>query len=169
MPRFPSSTSSTAARRHADPPPFICTWEAGGSRAAWVYVAGDLDLVTAPQLRQTLAEAQLDTRLVVLDLREVTLIDSSGVHVILDAAAEARREWGRLMLVRGSVPVERMLTLTKVADRVLMVDLEPGEPSRGLLDVADTSRRRGADRCTADGAGVRSGAERRGQAVYGRH
>jgi anti-sigma B factor antagonist len=131
-------------------------------------VAGELDLLSSPHLRQTLAEAQLDTRLVVLDLREVTFIDSSGVHVILDAAAEARREWGRLMLVRGSVPVERMLTLTKVADRVLTVDPEPEEPSRGLLDVADTSRRRGPDRCTADGAGVPSGAERRAQAAYGR-
>jgi anti-anti-sigma factor len=135
MSRAPSP-SPTAARRYAGRQPFICTWEAGGSRTAWVYVAGELDVATSPQLRRTLGEARLDARLVVLDLREVTLIDSPGIHVILDAAAEARREWGRLMLVRGSVPVERMLTLTRVTDQVLTFDLQPDEPSPGLPDGA---------------------------------
>jgi anti-anti-sigma factor len=130
------SQASTAAGPYAEPPPFICTWEAGGSRAAWVYVGGRLDAVTSPVLRETLDEARLDTRLVVLDLREVTSIDSSSVRVILNAAAEARREWGRLMLVRGSIPVERMLTLARVTDQIFTFDLAPDEPSPGFIDVA---------------------------------
>ena len=100
--------------------------------AAWVYVAGELDLMTAPQLKQALGEARLHARLVVLDLREVTFIDSAGIHVIVDAAADDRQQWGRLMLVGGSVSVERMLTLTKVADQILTFDLDPGEPSPAL-------------------------------------
>jgi anti-anti-sigma factor len=138
------SPSPAAARRYAGRPQFMCTWEAGGSRAAWVHVAGDLDVAGAPQLRQTLGEARLDARLVVLDLREVTSIDSSGVDVILDAAAQARRRWGRLMLVRGSFAVERMLALAKVTDQVLMFDLHPDEPSPELLAPRDISRRRKA-------------------------
>jgi anti-anti-sigma factor len=101
-----------------------------------VYVAGAVDLATSPRLKQALAEAGLNARLVVLDLREVTFIDSSGVHAIVDAAAKARRGWGRLVLVRGSAPVERMLTRTRLSDHILTFTLDPDEPSPGLLDVA---------------------------------
>jgi anti-anti-sigma factor len=128
------SEASTAAGPYAEPPPFICTWEAGGSRAAWVYVAGELDAVTSPMLRETLDEARRDMRLVVLDLREVTSVDSSAVRIILNTAAEARQEWGRLMLVRGSVPVERMLTLSRVTDQIFTFDLAPDDP--GSMDAA---------------------------------
>ena len=83
-----------------------------------------------------MAEAQAHARLVVLDLREVTCIDASGIHAIVDAAAEARRHWGRLVLIRGSMPVERMLRLTRITDQILTVDLEDDEPSSGLLDAS---------------------------------
>jgi len=55
-----------------------------------VQVAGELDLATAQQFRQVLGEAQQAARMVVLDLRELSFIDSSGIHVILDAAHDAR-------------------------------------------------------------------------------
>ena len=124
----------TTRRRHAAAPQFACTWESGGSRAAWVYVAGEVDLATTPELKFVLGEARAHARLVVLDLREVTFIDASGIRAILEAAAEARRRWGRLMLIRGSVPVERMLTLSRVTDQILTFDLDADEPSSGLLD-----------------------------------
>jgi hypothetical protein len=54
----PVVTKSTTASRHAGPP-FDCTWQMGGAGAAWVHVAGELDLATWPQLRQTLRDAQL--------------------------------------------------------------------------------------------------------------
>jgi anti-anti-sigma factor len=97
--------------------------------------------LTSQQLSRTLREAQRDARLVVLDLREVTFMDSAGVHAILDAAAEARREWGPLMLVRGSVPVERIFTLTKATDEGLIFDFEPSAPHRALRDSHETSVR----------------------------
>ena len=64
------------SRSHESPPPFVCSWRVGGSDAAWVRVAGELDLAASPQLRQRLGEAQCAVRLVVLDLRELTFIDS---------------------------------------------------------------------------------------------
>ncbi|MGI9082213.1 MAG: STAS domain-containing protein, partial [Thermoleophilaceae bacterium] len=67
------------------PRPFVSRQSGGGLGAAWVYVAGELDVATAPQLEQTLREAQSEARLVVLDLRELTFVDSAGVHVIVDA------------------------------------------------------------------------------------
>ncbi len=82
-----------------------------------------------PQFRQTLEEAQRAADVVVLDPRELSFIDSSGVHVILDAARESRRNGGRLPIVRGTVQVDRVLTLTDVYEQVAIFDLAPTEPA----------------------------------------
>ena len=127
--------SSTVALKYGAPP-FVCSWEIGDWGVAWVQVVGELDLVTSPQFRQTLGEAQRAVRLVVLDLRELCFIDSSGVHLILDAADDARRKAGQLLIVRGPTPVDRMLTLTKVGKQVVIFDLAPAKPAPALLHVA---------------------------------
>jgi anti-sigma B factor antagonist len=127
MPQASDVRSPSIARQHAALP-FACSWEIGGSGAAWVGVAGALDLATAPEFRQVLGDARRDARLIVLDLRELSFIDSSGVYVILDAACEARRNGGQLLIVRGPAPVDRVLTLTEVGKQVMMFDLAPSEP-----------------------------------------
>ncbi|HEY5342134.1 MAG TPA: STAS domain-containing protein [Solirubrobacteraceae bacterium] len=137
MPQASILTSPTATSRYAAPKPFACKWQKGGSGAAWVYVAGELDLATASQLRQTLRDAQAYARLVVLDLRELAFIDSAGIHVILDASLDARQAERRLILVRGPAQVDRVVTLTGVPGQVLIVDLAPSEaPARALLHLA---------------------------------
>ena len=55
MPRASILTKSTAASRRAVQPQFLCSWQTG-ARAAWISAAGELDLASAPQLRQTLRE-----------------------------------------------------------------------------------------------------------------
>lgn len=132
MPQASPVLSSAAVGCRAAPSPFVCTWKAG-SRAAWVHVAGALDITTTPQLRQTLREAQLQARLLMLDLRELTFIDRPAVHVILDADGTARRKGGRLMLARGPAQVDRMFTLTGACDQVVIFDLDPAEPSSALM------------------------------------
>jgi len=73
--------------------------------AAWVHLVGRLDLAAIPQLVRTLRQTQLKARLVVLDLRELQLMDPSGVHVIVNAGIRARRLGGRLVLLRiGQTP-----------------------------------------------------------------
>jgi anti-sigma B factor antagonist len=130
-----SVVDSTAASSDAAPSSFVCTWKAAGLDAAWVLLAGELDLTTAPEARLTVRDAQLHARVVVLDLRKLTFIDATGVHVILNAACSARREGGRVMLVRGPAQVDRMLTLTAASDEVLIVDLDPAEPAKELLEI----------------------------------
>jgi anti-sigma B factor antagonist len=93
-------------------PPFACSWEMGRWDATWVRVSGEVDLATSPQFRQTVGEAQRAAGVVVLDLRELCFIDSSGVHVILDAADDCRRCGGQLLIVRASASVDRVLALS---------------------------------------------------------
>jgi anti-anti-sigma factor len=140
MPQASVLSSCTAASRYPAPVPFVCAWKAGGSGAAWVHVAGELDLATVSRLRHTLGEAQSNARLVVLDLRELTFMDSAGIHAILDAATDARQAAGRLILVRGPAPVDRILTLTGACEKVEIFDLDPAEPpALALLHLAGGS------------------------------
>jgi anti-sigma B factor antagonist len=133
MPQVSVVSGSPAASSNAAQSPFVCTWKAGGLDAASVLLAGPLDLTTSPQLRLTVQDAQVHARVVVLDLRKLTFMDASGVHVILNAACGARRDGGRMMLVRGPAQVDEMLTLTAASDEVLIVDLDPTEPAKELL------------------------------------
>ncbi len=131
MPQASVASSPTTASRRPTSPPFLCISKAG-SCAAWVHVAGELDLATSSELDEALRYAQLSVRLVVLDLRELTFIDSSAVHVILHAARRARRQGGRLMLVRGPSQVDLVFTLTGASDKVSIFDLNPAEPAPAL-------------------------------------
>lgn len=77
----------------------------------------------------------------VLDLRELTFIDSSGVHVILQASLLANAVGRRLVLVRGSSHVDRVLSLTEASDSLEIVDLHPVEPPvLALLRLAQRDR-----------------------------
>jgi anti-sigma B factor antagonist len=137
VPEAPLASTSPPAGLDACPTPFACSWVPGSVDAAWIHVSGEVDLATSPKLRETLKEAQHAARLVVLDLREVAFMDSSSVHTILDASADAGRAEGRLLLVRGPANVERILTLTRVGDRVQIVDLDPSlPPAHALLSLA---------------------------------
>lgn len=122
MPQAASSRNTTASLDLAFPP-FTCSWHPHASGAAWVQAAGELDLATSPQLHQTLREAQRAFPLVVLDLRGLTFMDSSGIHLIMEVASEARSGDSWLLVVRGSAQVERLLTLTGVRAHVLVFDL----------------------------------------------
>jgi anti-sigma B factor antagonist len=142
--------ASDAVRAEALRPPFACSCTKGGMDTAWVHVRGALDLATTPQLEQTLNETQ--ARLVVLDLRELTFIDSSGMHAIVRAGTRARQSGRRLVLVRVPPNVERVFTLAGISAQVEIGDVAPVAPplhavqrslvSRSLLMADKTPRSR---------------------------
>lgn len=100
-----------------------CICRQSGPDSVWVHVRGDLDVATSPLLEQTLRGAELLSRRVVLDLRELTFMDPSSAHVIVDASERARLDKRRLMLVRGPARVDRVLTLTEAANVLEIADL----------------------------------------------
>jgi anti-sigma B factor antagonist len=112
----------------AELPGFRCILRQSGRDVAWVRVTGELDLATVPQLEQTLGQAQLCARRVVLDLRQLTFMDCAGLHVILDASDHASQAGARLVLVRGPAPVDRVFTLTGTSEAVEIIDLDPVAP-----------------------------------------
>jgi anti-sigma B factor antagonist len=120
-------------------PSLVCTWREGCYGAAWVHLAGELDLTTSLQLRHTLAEAQLHAFLLVLDLRELTFMDWAGMQVILDAVGGAREEGGQVVLVRGPAQVDNVFKVSGACKKVTIIDLPPTEPAPALFDLAPSS------------------------------
>lgn len=80
-------------------------------RGTVITVSGELDVASSPVLERTLARLQ-DVGLVVVDLRGVTFIDSTGLGVLVKAHQLAQERGHRLGLVRGGGQVDRLLKLT---------------------------------------------------------
>jgi anti-anti-sigma factor len=104
--------------------------------AATVLAAsGELDLRTSPELEDRLGRAfDAGAELVILDLRQIEFMDSTGLRVLLAAHQRAQEMGRRFALVRGADQIERVLTLTGVRDLLTVVDapedlLTAGEPS----------------------------------------
>jgi anti-sigma B factor antagonist len=72
---------------------------------------GEVDLATAPQLRDALAE--LSTSEIVLDLSELTFMDSSGLGVLLTFAG-TRNGNGPVVLLDPPPSIERVLAIAEL-------------------------------------------------------
>ena len=126
---------SHSIARNADvsSPALVCSWTDGGRDAAWVRVAGELNVETLPELDRTLREPQLHARLVVLDLRELEFMDSSAARALVSHAVRARKAGRRLVLLRGPANVDRMLALTGCSGDLEIGDIDQGESAVAAL------------------------------------
>jgi anti-anti-sigma factor len=111
--------------------------EQSADSAIVLAASGELDLRSTPQLEERLEQA-LDggSELVILDLRQIEFMDSTGLRVLLSTHQRARERGKRFGLVRGAEQVERVLRLTGVGELLTVVDapqdlLRGGEPSAG--------------------------------------
>jgi anti-sigma B factor antagonist len=87
----------------------------GGASA--LALRGELDLETGPQFTEEVEMAVWGTvGAFVLDLSEVTFLDSSGLHALLRARAYLAREDRALVLVCPRGPARRVLDLASVLD-----------------------------------------------------
>jgi anti-sigma B factor antagonist len=104
--------------------------------ATVLIVTGELDLRTGPELEERMSHAfEAGAELVILDMRPVEFMDSTGLRVLLAGHQRAQASGRRFALVRGADQVERVLTLTGVRELLTIVAapeelLSPHEPSR---------------------------------------
>ena len=142
MPRNRVSPESLAGQAHALAPEFECSWRDGGMNAAWVHLAGELDVDTTPLLEWMLRDPHSQARLVVLDMRDLNFMDSSGVHAIVNASAHVRRLGHRLVILRGPPDVDRVFALTGNTRYVEDGNVAPLDPSvQALLQLSDADDR----------------------------
>lgn len=84
-----------------------------------VAISGDVDMVTAPQVRSDLmsiiASVEHPPRLLV-DLSGVDLLDTAGIGSLLEGVKRCSLRQGSLVLSRAEPQVLRELELTRVAE-----------------------------------------------------
>jgi anti-anti-sigma factor len=86
-------------------------------RGVVLVLSGELDVVSAPELQQQLAEvlSQSHDR-VMLDLNGLTFVDSAGVSVLIRAKQTAQTDGRTLVLRRPTEQLERVFALVGLAD-----------------------------------------------------
>jgi anti-sigma B factor antagonist len=90
-----------------------------------IRLAGDLDLGTAPQLKQAVDAYARTGQTITIDLREVTFIDSMGLAALVRARHRALARGAELRLVAPPAPISRVFELSRL-DRVFAwVEAEP--------------------------------------------
>ena len=86
---------------------------------AIVRLGGRLDLLSAAEFRQRLAQAVAEgNRRLIVDLAEVPFVDSSGLGALISGLKTARLAGGDLRIARPTDQARSLLELT-VLDRVL--------------------------------------------------
>jgi anti-anti-sigma factor len=108
-----------------------------------VTMTGELDLATVDAARDAIRRASDEADHVICDLGAVWFIDVSGVHVLVDAAIQARED-GTWFAVANCPPiVPRMLGVLRLHDtlEILSVSRSPAPPP-DVGPRADTGRMR---------------------------
>ena len=85
-------------------------------------LTGELDMASAPMLQSAVEGADLDAReLVVLDLKGLEFIDSTGLRVLLDFNERCGGDSGRLRVIAGAPAVERLLDIVGLRERLPLI------------------------------------------------
>jgi anti-sigma B factor antagonist len=94
-----------------------------GTQAVVIGVTGELDLASSPALEQELERgAAAKAEVVIVDLRNLEFMDSTGLSVLVRAHQRATENGQRFGVVKGPQQVQRLLSLTGVADRLTLAD-----------------------------------------------
>lgn len=89
---------------------------------------GELDISEVERVEKILAGIEAkQPKVLVIDLRGLEFMDSSGIRLVVEADLRAREEDRRLVLIRGSNAVHRVFTIALLDRRLEFVDDPPAE------------------------------------------
>jgi anti-sigma B factor antagonist len=111
------------------PPPdvFSCEVSRNGS-SAWVHPAGDLDLDTVHRVESALADLRREgCGNLVLDLRGLTFMDSTGLRLVIRWHTAAEDEGFRFAVVPGPEVVQRVFRLTGMDAHLMLAEPPAGD------------------------------------------
>ena len=78
---------------------------------------GDIDIATAPEVRKAML-ANAGGRRIVLDLRGVKFMDTSGLQLLVEGRRRAIAEGGAFAIVDGPPPVQRVIEVAGLAPKL---------------------------------------------------
>ena len=83
---------------------------------------GDVDLATVDTLRGELTNALKRSGKVVLDLREVSFMDTQGLAAVIEAQQASATSGTPFVVVRAPATVHRLFDMIGLSDRLTLVD-----------------------------------------------
>ena len=90
--------------------------------ASIVAFTGEVDLESSPAAREILLKCLESTSKVIVDLSEVSYIDSSGVASLVEALQAAKKNGSQFSLAAASEPTRRVLELARLDKVFTMYD-----------------------------------------------
>jgi anti-sigma B factor antagonist len=85
-----------------------------------VALSGEIDMEEAPKVRRVLLDSMKQKRDIMVDLSQVTYIDSSGIANLIEGLQAARKQKNDLALVSVSQRARRVLELARL-DKVFTI------------------------------------------------
>jgi anti-anti-sigma factor len=86
-------------------------------------LVGELDLSSVAKVQEELRRIEADApSTLVVDLSKLTFLDSTGLRCIVTADERARNEGRRIVIVRGPDAVQRVFSITRLEERLEIVD-----------------------------------------------
>jgi anti-sigma B factor antagonist len=126
------------ADRQAVPAPFAVTVAPAPDGLALIILEGEADMTAAPAFREQLERSLAEgARSVVLDVAEVSFMDSTMLRELLRAQAEVGERGGRVALAAAQPPVRRLLDLTRTTELFLLADSREAAVARAGAPAAD--------------------------------
>ena len=88
-----------------------------------IALRGELDLSSVSKVEDELKRVEANAPgVLVLDLSRLSFLDSTGLRCLVTADQRARDDGRRLVLVRGPDQVQRVFAITRLEERLEMVD-----------------------------------------------
>jgi anti-sigma B factor antagonist len=95
------------------PPEFAITEQGSQAGHHVIAVRGEIDLFTAPELKQALTDAiEGGQRRVAIDLTEVSFLDSTALGVLIGAVKRLRSRGGALAIVNTEPSIAKTFEIT---------------------------------------------------------
>jgi anti-sigma B factor antagonist len=86
-------------------------------------LTGEFDIASAQRVEEEMTRLEGgEAQLILLDLRGLEFMDSTGLRTVVGADARAREQGRRLLIVPGPEPVHRIFEVTGLTDRLEFVD-----------------------------------------------
>jgi anti-sigma B factor antagonist len=103
--------------------PYLTINVTSAPKVQTIVLSGEADLAGVPQIEAALKDASVDEPgLIVIDLRSLTFIDSSGLHALLTGHELCRAGGHALRIVPGPENVQRLFELTGLNEALPFTD-----------------------------------------------
>jgi anti-sigma B factor antagonist len=120
--RSATRAGRTSGGRAVEAPDFYWHVASVGDRVT-LALGGELDVANAAEARTALLGLQPPRGgWLVIDLRDLSFMDSTGIHLILEAKQHAEKRGATFALIRGARAVHRALEIVGLAEQALTVD-----------------------------------------------